>query len=67
MYDSLLTSLRRQAHLQQSLHRRIEALRIVDSNKEPLHLKKGDNLVMLKVVDLSGQWGACARIFTELK
>lgn len=37
----------------------------VDSNKVPLHLKKGDNQLMLKVVDLTGQWGACARIFTS--
>ena len=37
----------------------------VDSNKVPLHLKEGDNQLMLKVVDISGQWGACARIFSS--
>lgn len=37
----------------------------VDSNTVPLHLKAGDNLLMLKVIDLSGNWGACARVFTE--
>ncbi len=39
----------------------------VDSNKAPLSLKQGENLLMLKVVDVAGNWGACARIFTESK
>jgi hypothetical protein len=39
----------------------------VDNNKIPLNLKAGDNQLILKVVDLSGQWGACARVFTESK
>ncbi len=38
---------------------------VVDNNIVPLQLKAGDNMIMMKVVDLTGDWGGCARIFAE--
>jgi hypothetical protein len=34
----------------------------IDQDKVQIDLKKGQNELMLKVVQLSGNWGACARI-----
>ena len=33
-----------------------------DSDKVSVNLKKGENILLLKVVEVAGQWGACARI-----
>lgn len=35
---------------------------VQDSDKVSLKLNKGENILLLKVVDVGGQWGACARI-----
>lgn len=38
-----------------------------DTDKVAIDLEKGENILLLKVVDASGQWGACARILPEGK
>jgi len=35
-----------------------------DSDKVQIHLKKGENTLLLKVVEHTANWGACARIFS---
>ena len=35
-----------------------------DSDKVQVQLKKGENILLLKVVDHTANWGACARIFS---
>ena len=36
-----------------------------DTDKVAVNLIKGENILLLKVVDVAGQWGACARMVSE--
>jgi len=38
-----------------------------DTDKVSIHLNKKGNILLLKVVDVIGQWAACARIVPEEK